>query len=87
MIATACNPARPVYNGARSLRTSLIAEPRPDSCGFFAPVPYGTHAPADPVSFQPDGVRENTQYPEPSMSGSQPPSGAHFCNGQFTPLN
>lgn len=86
MIATACNPARPVYNGARSLRTSQVAEPRPDSCGFFAPVPQASCV-CNPVSFQPDGVPGNTQYLEPSTCGSEPPSGAHSCNGLFTPLN
>ena len=42
MNAAPCNPARPAYNGARSLETSHNAEPRPDSCGFFAPVPQAS---------------------------------------------
>ena len=82
MNATPCNPARVAYNGPRSLETSLKAEPRPDSCGFFAPVPQASCA---PVSFQPDGVRENTQYPEPSFSGFEPPSGAYLPGELFTP--
>lgn len=80
MNAAPCNPARAAYNGARSLRTSHNAETRPDSCGFFAPVPQASCA---PVSDKPEGVRENTQYPEPSLCGSEPPSGPHSCNGLF----
>jgi len=82
MSAAPCNPARPVYNGPRSLITSLIAVPRPESCGFFAPVPQASCA---PVSDKPEGVRRNNQYSEPSMSGYQPPSGTHSCNGLFIP--
>ncbi len=82
MNATPCTPARRVYNGARSLETSHNAEPRPESCGFFAPVPQASCA---PVSLKPDGVRRNNQYSEPSLCGFEPPSGTHSCNGLFTP--
>ena len=68
-----CTPARPVSNGARSLETSLLAEPRPESCGFFAPVPQASCA---PVFLKPDGVGRNNQYAQPSSSGFEPPSGA-----------
>ena len=75
-----CNPSPPVYNGYRSLETSLIAETRPDSCGFFMPVLQVSCA---PVSDRPEGVRENNQYPEPSMSGFEPPSGAYPLGKPF----
>ena len=80
MNAAPCIVARPAYNGHRSLRTSHNAEPRPDSCGFFAPVLQASCA---PVSIKPEGVRENTQYPEPSLRGFEPPSGAHHFGGLF----
>jgi hypothetical protein len=80
MNAAPCNPARVAYNGARSLITSRIAETRPDSCGFFMPVLQASCA---PVSDKPEGVRENTQYPEPSIRGYQPPSGAYPLGKPF----
>ncbi len=80
MNAAPCIVARPAYNGHRSLITSHNAEPRPDSCGFFAPVLQASCA---PVSIKPEGVPGNTQYLEPSLCGYQPPSGAHHFGGLF----
>ena len=71
-----CNRPALAYNAARSLRTSRIAEPRTrQTCGFFVPVQQASSA--YPVSLKPDGVPGNSQYLEPSIRGSQPPSGAH----------
>ncbi len=81
MNAAPCIVARPAYNGHRSLRTSRVAVPRPDSCGFFVPVLQASCA---PVSIKPDGVRRNNQYSEPSIRGSQPPSGAYPFDRLFT---
>lgn len=82
MNATPCNPARPAYNGPRSLEISQVAEPRPDSCGFFAPVPQASCV-RIPVSIQPEGVPGNTQYLEPSTCGFEPPSGAYSLGKPF----
>lgn len=80
---TPCNCPAPAYNAARSLRTSLKAEPRTrQNCGFFVPALQANSA-CYPVSM-PDGVPGNTQYPEPSLSGSEPPSGAHSFGFQFS---
>ena len=83
MNAAPCNPARAAYNGVRSLITPLKAESRTrQTCGFFVPVLQASCAYA--VSM-PEGVPGNSEYPEPSLSGYQPPSGAHSCNGLFIP--
>lgn len=77
-----CTPARAVYNGVRSLETSLKAEPRTrQTCGFFVPVPQDSCA--CPGCLQPGGVRENNQYPEPSLSGFEPPPGPIHLNRLF----
>lgn len=81
---TPCNRPALAYNGARSLRTSQRAEPRTrQTCGFFVPVQQASSA--YPVSLKPDGVPGNSQHLEPSLCGSQPPSGAHPSGGlQFS---
>lgn len=72
-----CNRPTVDYTGIRSLRTSHRAEPRTrQTCGFFVPVQQASSA--YPVSLKPDGIPGNTQYPEPSIRGFEPPSGAHF---------
>jgi hypothetical protein len=82
MNAASCHPARPTYNGVRSLETSHTAEPRTrQTCGFFVPVPRDSCA--CPVCLQPGGVRENIQYPEPSVCGFEPPSGPIHLNRLF----
>jgi len=41
MNAASCHPARPTYNGVRSLETSHTAEPRTrQTCGFFVPADF-----------------------------------------------
>lgn len=80
MNAAPCTPARAAYNGPRSLRTSHTAEPRPDSCGFFAPVPQASCA---RFPFSRVELGRISKYPQPSVCGSEPPSGAHSCNGLF----
>ena len=81
MNATPCTPARLGYTRVRSLETSHNAEPRPDSCGFFVPVPQASCA---RFPFSRKELGRISKYPQPSLCGFEPPSGAYPFGERFT---